>query len=273
MQNRYVGDVADFGKHGLLRRLCGLTDPDTPEPDLSLGIVWYLTPDERHGSDKKKVNKDGKHITYLQPVGTNLTDYRDCDPDLWEKLRDLVCRGARCVHCVRRAEILPGDTQYFEPMLHFPSYVPAQMRAQMRELWLTAALRATRDADIVLLDPDNGLAPDAGKYQAKGPKYTYADDLRAFWDRGQSLVIYHHLGMDRPTDVLVREGADFIDGVLGVYPFSLRYQSGSPRVFYVIPQECHRVEIRRRLQDMLGGCWGGDRLFRLVPQMPDVPNV
>lgn len=38
MQDRYVGDIGDFGKYGLLRALCA--------HDLSLGVVWYLVPDE-----------------------------------------------------------------------------------------------------------------------------------------------------------------------------------------------------------------------------------
>ena len=51
MQNRYVGDVADFAKHGLLRFLSGATDTERPEPKLRLGLVWYLYHDERHGPD------------------------------------------------------------------------------------------------------------------------------------------------------------------------------------------------------------------------------
>ena len=49
MQNRYVGDVCDFGKLGLLRFLSGCTD-SSPEPRLRLGLIWYLCPDEAHGA-------------------------------------------------------------------------------------------------------------------------------------------------------------------------------------------------------------------------------
>ena len=53
MQDRYAGDVGDFGKFGLLRTLCELN-----APQLKLGIVWYLVPEESH-------NEDGKHTKYL----------------------------------------------------------------------------------------------------------------------------------------------------------------------------------------------------------------
>jgi hypothetical protein len=38
VQDRYVGDIGDFGKYGLLIALCG--------HDLSLGVVWHLVPNE-----------------------------------------------------------------------------------------------------------------------------------------------------------------------------------------------------------------------------------
>ena len=37
MQNRYVSDLGDFGKYGLLRALCRSNDSRSPE--LSLGVV------------------------------------------------------------------------------------------------------------------------------------------------------------------------------------------------------------------------------------------
>lgn len=47
MQNRYTGDIGDFGKLGLLRQLQLNTR-------LSIGVNWYLIPDESH-------NRDGHH--------------------------------------------------------------------------------------------------------------------------------------------------------------------------------------------------------------------
>ena len=47
MQDRYFGDVGDFGKYGLLRVLCGLWGG----PNFKLGVVWYLFPDENHNAD------------------------------------------------------------------------------------------------------------------------------------------------------------------------------------------------------------------------------
>ena len=92
MQNRYVGDVGDFGKYGLLRALC-LPDGDK-NPALKLGVVWYLTSDETH-------NNDGRHIGYLEPTPENLLAFRACDPDLYDGLRKIVSTGNRNVSAVR----------------------------------------------------------------------------------------------------------------------------------------------------------------------------
>jgi len=39
MQNRYVGDIGDLLKLGILRAL---------SPGYRLGVAWWLFPDERH---------------------------------------------------------------------------------------------------------------------------------------------------------------------------------------------------------------------------------
>src|SRR5271155_819738 len=44
MQDRYVGDVGDFGKYALLRALAGVPGPIT----VRLAIVWCRFPDESH---------------------------------------------------------------------------------------------------------------------------------------------------------------------------------------------------------------------------------
>ena len=50
MQDRYTGDIGDFSKLGVLRAL--------QNAGLSIGLNWYLTPDETH-------NSDGRHVNYL----------------------------------------------------------------------------------------------------------------------------------------------------------------------------------------------------------------
>ena len=84
LQNRYVGDLGDFGKYGLLKALCGDT--------LKLGVNWYLIPDESH---------NGKHTAYLKSTHKDSTAYRSCDPELYDSLRKIVfinkCRNVEAM--------------------------------------------------------------------------------------------------------------------------------------------------------------------------------
>ena len=70
MQDRYTGDIGDFGKLGLLRIL--------QSRSLTIGVNWYLTPDEDH-------NDDGKHTKYLKDES-----YRKYDEALWLELNQIV---------------------------------------------------------------------------------------------------------------------------------------------------------------------------------------
>ena len=259
VQNRFIGDIADYAKHGLLRRLTGMVDGDDLGP-LRLGLVWYLIPD---GCE----DGAGGRIGFLVRTLRNEQTYRVCDPDLWEALHRLVRhdRHGRCVHRAERAGLLPPDTQYYGAMLHFPAYLTQPMRAEIRRRWLAAALRATRDADLVMLDADNGMAPDNKMFRKDGPKFAYISDLQEFWNRGQSIVLYQHLGMARGgAEAMIRGVADRIRNELvpggHVHVISLRMGAS---VFHIVVQPRHRERIEARIDRMLGGPWGN--LFGRVP--------
>ena len=143
MQNRYVGDLGDFGKYGLLRALCGFgAAPDMRR--LSLGVVWYLIPDEWH-------NEDGKHIRYLQPIARNLDRFRSCDPELYDALARIV-ELERNVSAIRKSGILPAGAAFHEAPLTFAETAEfgrraRQARLERRRAWLDDALAATIGCD------------------------------------------------------------------------------------------------------------------------------
>ena len=83
MQNKYVGDIGDFGKYGLLRHLTGMTDNAAPSDALRLGVVWYLFTDEEN-------NSDGSGTSYLLDKRNNHKKLRECDAELYDKLHKIV---------------------------------------------------------------------------------------------------------------------------------------------------------------------------------------
>src|ERR1039457_5414444 len=88
MQDRYAGDVGDFGKFGLLRHLCGVT-ADDKHLTLKPGVIWHRVADEAH-------NGDGRHTSYLEKSAKSVKDksvtdenrprFRDCDERLYDAL-------------------------------------------------------------------------------------------------------------------------------------------------------------------------------------------
>ena len=158
MQNRYTGDIGDFGKLGLLGCL----------RDLSIGVNWYLTPDETH-------NGDGRHVGYLEDKR-----YRACDELLWYRLSELVREGKR-------------DTSELESLLPAVFYRnelnTQKMKKAEREIarmaWHADALKKLRGCDLVFLDPDNGLmVPSAG---AKSNKYVKPEEIVDYYAQGSSI--------------------------------------------------------------------------------------
>ena len=167
MQDKYVGDVGDFGKFGLLRTL---------QPEFRLGIAWYMVADEHH-------NNDGKYTDYLMlPPGIQ-GQFRNCDPVLYDTLGQIVRTGNRRVGALESSGLLPENTQYARQYL-----------TGNRQQWLDDVLCSTADADVVFCDPDNGITNTVKPASRLGSKYIFIDDIDRFYSRGQSLIVYHHFG-------------------------------------------------------------------------------
>ena len=251
MQNRYVGDIGDFGKYGLLRFLSGTRGSPTDERRLSLSIVWYLHPDESH-------NSDGKHIRYLSATSAYQQALRECDPELFETLRKLIADDTRSVTAIRRSPILPDDTVYYERSLYYSRSESRSARQAIRKRWLQAALEITSEAELVFVDPDNGISETVDPLRKNGPKFVFINDLQQFVEQNKSLVVYHHLGRQgTATEQIFRVSECLQDKLhLADRPWALRFRRGSARAYFVIPHELHRITLARRISHLLESSWG-----------------
>ena len=248
MQNRYVVDVTDFGKYGLLRHLSGMTAQDDLPP-LSVGMIWYFHHDERHSGDRRKMSGDGNHTDYLiRTPEDDRAEYVESDPALWDKLRDLLLRDARCVHCVKASGILPKDTLWWDaPVPYLPgnSNDVKDAKENLRNLWLEGAAKTTTRADIVFLDPDNGLGEEKDKLKKAGTKYAYPSDVAAFWEQKKSVILFHQPGHE---EVLPEyRVAEVLRRTTGREPIGLRLRHGSTPIFYVVAQDRHGPILLSRL--------------------------
>lgn len=231
MQNRYVGDVGDFGKYGLLRALL-------KSSQLKLGVVWCLVPDEQH-------TNDGKHTAYLKP--NKKREYRGCDEKLYDRLKDVFNKKSRNVRVIEQdGVIFPSATFY-----------SANIKETERGQWISQAILKTASCDLIFLDPDNGIALEGTRaYHSSSPKHVFLEELNQFFDtRGRSLVVYHHLCRHGTHEEQIKKFAAEILKRLKIEPISLRFRRGTSRVFYVIPAPHHREELAAKVKGLLGGPW------------------
>ena len=94
MQNRYAGDVGDFGKIGMLRCI--------EQSGITVGVNWYLVEDESH-------NLDGKHVEYLSD-----NKFVGLDEELRKALGSLIKNNNRSVHQLEKFKLLKSDMYYHE---------------------------------------------------------------------------------------------------------------------------------------------------------------
>ena len=170
MQNRYVGDIGDYLKFGILRAL---------SPGHRLGVAWWLYPDENH-------NRDGRHIGYLQRPDR----WRHFDPELFDTFALIVAGNRRDVGALEAANLLTGAM--FASEL-FPIGGPSSLRGQARREWFTRTADSLADADLVFVDPDNGLEPSGFSHgSAKSGKSVMHSELLELTLPGRCLIVYHH---------------------------------------------------------------------------------
>lgn len=170
MQDRYVGDIGDFVKYGLLRAIRG---------EKRLGVAWYLHPNEEGSGD-------GRHTAYLR----DSDEWRHLDADLFDALGKLV-PDRRSVANIQESGIL-GDAVFVADRLAVDN-IKIRDRERWRQRWFERTRSQLTECDLIFADPDNGLFPDARfnprrRESAKQIPLFEAMGLA----EGRAAVIYHH---------------------------------------------------------------------------------
>ena len=268
MQDRYVGDIGDFGKYALLQALFGPADGSSGRT-LSLGIVWYLMPDEESSGD-------GSLLRYLEPTPGNLALYRDCDPILYDTLGSLVSTSNRSVAALRESGVLPPGTVSYEEPLSFAGIrgngrITARDRLTHRALWVRNAVDATERCEVVFADPDNGLeVAGVPRHHRRGPKYVCWDELEPYAKRGQSVIVYQHTNHRVPAETQIKERLAQLSRRLRPAhdPFALVYHRGSSRAYLIAAARDHQQILLDRAKKFLEGPWGRHRHFTRLARTP-----
>lgn len=234
MQDRFVGDVGDFGKYGLLRALTGLWPPLPPKERLSLGVVWYY--------------REEKGLDYLKSE-----EYCTCDEELFSHINAIITGSKRTIAEIKKSGILGSETAFYA--------TPVPQGKNKRNNWISGALEAMQERDIVFIDPDNGLRFTDGM----SSKHVLLSEVQQFINRGQSIVTYQSFWRQN-HDEQMTEWAQKIHRELQLeeQPRIMRFGPRErrrarpqhiPRAFIILPAVRHANLIDERLTRMLDGPW------------------
>ena len=247
MQNRYCCDQGDFGKYGLLRRLCCA---DAHGESLRIGLMWYLVPDETGSSD-------GKYTSYLDDE-----EYGECDLELWKKLKGLFYSERRNIRAIQESGILAANTVYFDVPLKWSAdklnnIETKESRIEHRAEWWQRGFDQTKGCQVIFFDPDNGLeVKSVPRYGRKGPKHVFIDEVVPFYDRSQSLVVYQHINHSKRATEQVKDRLKQLrEATRAGSAFAMHYHRGTARAFLIIPNEKHALTLQGRARQMCEGPW------------------
>ena len=213
MQNRYVGDIGDYLKLGILRAL---------SPGYHLGVAWWLFSDEAH-------YRDGRHIGYLDRPDV----WRHFDPALFDTLGSIVSTGRRSVRELEAGDILPGAMFARE---FLPTDRTKTRGQQARSEWLKAVRRKLERSGLLFLDPDNGLEPAGFRpTAAKSGKSIMISEVRELARPGRCLIVYHHQSRrEGGHNAEMQHWADRLGASGFVTVDALRARSFSPRLYFLL---------------------------------------
>ena len=232
MQNRYAGDVGDFGKLGMLRCIesCGI----------KIGVNWYLVEDESH-------NQDGKHVGYLRD-----NKFIGLDEELRNALNSLVVNNRRSINNIEKLQLLQSDIYYNDVLKAVNGSVK-----ELRSDWHKEGLSKLRDAELVFMDPDNGLLPPSvSAGSVKSIKYVTKDEIVDYYQAGYSVVFYSHRTREKLNTYLHRFDELFnSEQIKGVTITGISFKRGTVRDYFFVLHEEHKERVIKGIEKLLESGW------------------
>ena len=158
MQDQHVGDIGDFGKLTFLRHLM---------EGRRLAVCWYLT------SDQGRRTHHEKYFDYLRRPN----EFRHLAPEIFDALTEIVNDTRKSLRGVVALE----GSGLLEGALFHRTEVPKAL--PLRRLWTDELDEAVDSADLVFLDPDNGI-----QGARLSPKHVALSEIAALRRQDRTLV-------------------------------------------------------------------------------------
>lgn len=180
MKDQYVGDVSDLLKFSFLHFLA--------ETGYKIGIAWYYNP----GHDGRS---DGLHREYCSE-----SKWASLDP-IFSALRTLT---ERSVAAAEQLSIWPKETFFYAAPVPYK---------RAREKWAQNMRESLERADLVLLDPDNGIGTTR--------RHTTLSEISSMRRSGRSIIIIKFPGRQEFAGQVRRHHNQLRDGTGTVNLFTV----------------------------------------------------
>lgn len=210
MKDQYFGDINDYRKYGLLRRI-------QSRGTGRLLVAWMMTRDDGR--------RDGGFRSYLQDSQI----WTRHDPQLFTDLAALLRTAPNPnVSLIERSSILPRTKFYSE-------VVPDNVNKRI--IWHQGLLDVARAADFVFLDPDNGIEiPSKPIGRKNSSKYVAWQEVVDLWQIGCSIIIYQHFRREPRAEFTTRMKLELRERTNAEFVEALR----TPHVLFLLGA-CPRI--------------------------------
>lgn len=214
MKDQYFGDVGDYRKFSILRTFA--------KEGLEVLVCWmYTLPDGR---------SDGRFVEYLSKP-----EWRSYEPDIFDFLHNAVLKDkVRQLSLIEKSGLLTG-VSFFSEIL--------REKATNRQVFFEALYKEAKNADLVFLDPDNGIevaSVKAGKKNSE--RYVYWEEMKELFGVGKSLLVYQHFGRQE-RNAFIQKTAQQVKDKLGAREvITLRTKNS---FYLLIPQQKHLPKLKK----------------------------
>lgn len=229
MKDQYVGDIGDYGKYALLQAFA--------KAGVRVGVNWYIT--DNDGSN------DGKFVNYLKE-----DRMRWYDSEVFDALKKIANKENKSVKDIQKSGIII-DAIFYDKKID-ASGSPKE-RDDFRKEWFKESESVLADADLIFMDPDNGLLENGNASKLGAEKYILPEEVEKYFRAGHDVVYYCHKGR-RSYAAWQSYISIMFDRISKAKPAVLTYHKGSQRSYVFLIHE-DNFKKYRKIIDIFTSRW------------------
>ena len=226
MKDQYVGDIGDYGKYALVQAFA--------KAGVRVGVNWYLT--DNDGSN------DGKFIDYLDE-----DRMRRYNPEVFDALKKIANKEKKSVKDIQKSGIIT-DAIFYDKKID-ASGSPKE-RDDFRKKWFIESESALADADLIFMDPDNGLLENGNVSKPGVEKFILPEEVEKYFSAGHDVVYYCHKGR-RSYAAWDAYISLMFDRIPEAKPAVLTYHKGSQRSYVFLIHEGNFKKYRKIIDNFM----------------------